>query len=258
MATKQSRSYWKDNVLNFYDETLNYAFKVGVWANCPLQAIMTDPQLGTIFFDDFMYIGNSGDIWTVVEDAGAAGTDAIQDTAGGWYKHYCDEASDNDEAILATAGDSWKLAEDKPLWFEAGIKWTNSSGTLGSFACGMIEDPSDGNVLQDDEGGPQADYTGVLFSKTAGTTVIEFETSIGSAQVTKDLTTSWVDGDAYRFGFYWDGIGTVTPYINGVAKTVHTLATTGGEVAAVAGYVQSDGTAEEYFEVDFIKIVQLR
>lgn len=258
MVATQSRSYWKDGVHNFYDGQLNPAFRFGVWANCPIQAIMADSQLGTIFYDDFFHFGNTGDIWTIVEDGGdAGGTDAIQDAAGGWYKHYCDGDND-DEAYIATAGESWKLDEDKPLWFEIGIKWTNSTSTVGNFICGLFEGGGDANSLVDSEGGPPADYDGVTFSKTSGTAVIAFETSIGNVPVTADLTDAFVSGTAYRLGFYWDGVGTVTPYLDGVAGTAHTMAATGLECNAVAGGVKSTGTSEEYFEVDFIKIVQLR
>lgn len=257
MPAMQTRTYWKNRVMNFYDEQLNPEFRSGLWANCPLQAIMADPQLGTIFFDDFFWIGNSGDIWTITEDAGKSGTDAVQDRAGGWYKQYCD-ADDNDESYLHTAGESWLLAEDKALWFEAEIEWTNSGTTDGNFMCGLFEDAGALGSMQDDEAGPPDDYDGLNFYKANGLATIAFETSIATAQVTANLTEDYVSGTVYRLGAYWDGIGTVTPYLDGVAGTAHTMGTGGGECNALAGGCSSDGTAEEAFEVGYVKIVQLR
>lgn len=258
MVATQQRSYWKERVLNFYDQSMNLEFRDGLWANCPIEAIMADPQLGTIFYDDFTHIGVSGDTWTIVEDAGAAGTDKVTDAANGWYQHYADDGSDEDEAYLATAAGSWQLASNKPCWFEVSVAWTNPATTVGNFICGLYENAGDANSYQDAEGGPPADYDGVSFSKTSGTTVLAFETSIATDQVTQTLDAAFVSGTTYRLGFYWDGGTTVTPYLDGVAATAHTMAATGAAANAMAGGAKGTGTGECLFAADYIKIVQLR
>jgi len=249
-------AYWKNNVLNFYDKINGATFKDGPWAHCPILAILADPSLGTIFLDDFFMFGATGDLWTIVEDAGAGGTDGVQDAAGGWYKHFCD-GDDNDEAYLATEGESWKLETNKPLWFEAKIKLTEANTDDANWIVGLIEGGGAANTLQDDGAGPLANYDGACFFKVDGTMKVQFETSIAAAQVTNATLADFTSGTAVRLGFHWDGVGTVTPYVDGVAGTAHTMAATGGELNACFG-VKAGGGNEEAIEIDYIKVVQLR
>ncbi len=251
----QTRTYWKGNNLNYYDETNNPEFCVGVWASCPILAIQADPYLGHIFEDHFDMFGATGDRWTVVEDAGAGGTDAVQDAAGGWYKHYCD-GDDNDEAYLASEGESFKLATGKPCWFEARIKLTEANTDDANWVVGLMEGGGAANTMQDNGAGPLADYDGCCFFKVDGTMAIQFETSIATAQVTTASVATFVSGTAYRLGFYWDGVETVTPYLDGVAKTAHTMAATGLEANVCFG-VKAGGANEEAIEIDYIKCVQI-
>jgi hypothetical protein len=245
--------------MNFFDNKSNPEFKIGVWANCPLLAIQADPSLGTVFFDDFFTQKStkaaSAGIWTVVEDDGASGTDAVVDTVCGIYNHYCD-GDDNDEAYLATTGESWKLATGKELWFEARFTFTNSATTAGVFVIGLMEGGGGADTMQDTEAGPLADYDGFCFFKESGDSYISFETSVATAQTTTTDEMAFVSGTTYKVAAHYDGITTVTPYLDDVAGTAHTIAATGGELNACFG-VKSNG-AEEYIAMDYIKIVQLR
>jgi len=253
---KQTRSFWEDGALNFYDEVLNHAFKVGVWSKCPYWAIKCDPSFGTIFFDDFFDGVTSGDKWTVVEDADKTGTDVVADTVCGVYHHYCD-GDDNDESYCATQGESWLMATGKPLWFETKLTFTNSGTTAGVFCVGIASGGGGANTMQDTEAGPFANYDGFYFYKQSGETYISFESSLAGAQVTNAAFQAFTSGDTYRLGVYYDGVTTITPYVNGVAGTAHTMATNTSEGNAFFG-VKSNGTAEEYLAIDYIKIVQLR
>lgn len=252
----QTASFWKNNVLNFFDKDKHAAFQTDLWANCPILAIMADPSLGTILFDDFFMFGVTGDLWTVVEDAGASGTDAVQDAANGWYKHFCD-GDDNDEAYLASEGESWKLAANKPLWFECQLKLTEANTDDANWVVGLIEGGGAADTLADNGGGPPADYDGACFFKVDGTMTIQFETSVATAQTTNASLATFVSGTTYRLGFYWDGVSSVTPYVNGTAGSAHTIATTGGECNACFG-VKAGGANEEAIEIDYIRVVALR
>jgi len=246
---------WKDRVMNFYDSVNNASFGLGVWANCPMLAILSDPSLAHVFFDDFHEFGATGDMWTIVEDGSETGTSGILDRAGGWIAQYSDGDA-NDEAYLATKGESWKFASGKPMWFETRLEWTNSATTAGNFIVGVFEGGGDADSLVDTHAGPPADYDGAVFFKVGGGAVINFETSIATTQVTNATFGTFVSGAIYRMGFYWDGVGYVTPYLDGVAGTAHAMATSGGECNIAFG-CKSDG-AEELIEVDYIKCVQMR
>lgn len=250
------KAFWKHRVLNFFDPVNNPEFKTGVWANCPILAIMADPSLGTIFFDDFFSFSTTGEEWTIVEDAGAGGTDAVADAVCGVYNHYCD-GDDNDEAYIATEGESWKLATGKPLWFESRFTFTNSATTAGVFVIGLMEGGGAADTMQDTEAGPLADYDGFCFFKESGDSYISFESSIATAQTTTTDEMAFVSGTTYRVGAYYDGVTTITFYLDDVAQaTTHTIAATGGELNCCFG-VKSNG-AEEYIAMDYIKVVQLR
>ena len=256
---KQMRSFWKEGAMGFYDEALNPEYKIGVWATCPLLAIMCDPSLGTIFYDDFFTQKSTkaadADIWTVVEDDGAGGTDVVTDAVLGVYNHYCD-GDDNDEAYLATTGESWLMATGKPLWYEARFTFTNSATTAGVFCLGIADGGGAADTMQDTEAGPLASYDGFYFFKESGDTYISFESSLAGAQVTNAALQAFVSGTTYRVGAYYDGVTTITPYVDDVAGTAHTMATNTSEGNTFFG-VKSNG-AEEYIAMDYIKIVQLR
>jgi hypothetical protein len=253
------KSFWKGNVLNFYDGANNPEFRTGVWANCPTLAIAADPSLASVFFDDFHSQKSTkaadADIWVVVEDDGATGTNVVTDEVGGVYNHYCD-GDDNDEAYLATTGESWLMATGKPLWFETKFTFTNSGTTAGVWCVGIANGGGAANTMQDTEAGPLASYDGFFFFKESGDTSISFETSVAGTQVTNAALDDFTSGTTYRLGVYYDGVTTVTPYIDDVAGTAHTMATNTSEGNIFFG-VKSNG-AEEYIAMDYIKCIQMR
>jgi hypothetical protein len=255
MSTK---SIWTENNLGFFDDKYNPAFQAGLWAKCPLLAIQQDSTVGKIFTDEFNSQASTKasqtGVWVIIEDDGASGTDAILDRLGGWYKHFCD-GDDNDEAYMATKGAHWKMEAGKPLWVQFEAEWTNSATTAGGFIVGLMEGGGDAETLQDDEGGPPDDYDGLCFFKQSGDTAISFETSIATAQVTNAAFADYTSGDVVVLGAYWDGVSTVTPFIDGVAGTPHAMAATGALAKAVFG-CKSNG-AEEAFEAGSIKIVSI-
>lgn len=253
----QSRGLWKGGAFNFYGEGSHPEFQKGLWASCPLPAIMCDPQLGTIFFDDFFEPVTTGDRWTIVEDGGdAGGTDGVSDAVCGIYTHYCD-GDDNDEAYLATAGESWLMATGKPLWAEFKFTFTNSATTAGVFCMGIATGGGDADTMQDTEAGPFASYDGFFFFKQSAETAISFESSVAGAQVTNAAVVAvFASGTTYRLGVYYDGVTTITPYVDDVAGTPHTMATNTEEGNLFFG-VKSNG-AEEYIAMDYIKVVQMR
>ena len=253
MSTK---AIYTEGNQGFFDDKYNPAFQAGLWAKCPLTAINQDSSIAKVFEDDFLIQASTkasqAGIWVIVEDDGASGTDAIQARNGGWYKHFCD-GDDNDEAYMATKTALWKMEAGKPLWVEFEVEWTNSATTAGAFIVGLMEGGGDADTLQDTEGGPPDDYDGLCFFKQSAETAVSFETSIATAQVTNASFHTYVSGTVMTLGAFWDGVSTVTPFIDGVAGTPHTMVATGALGKAVFG-CKSNG-AEEAFEAGKIKIV---
>jgi len=263
MASKLG-SYWKNFVMNFYDHKSHPAFRYDLWANCPIQAIKCDPTLAHVFFHEF-FEHTDGDAFTsAVYPAGAsAGTDGVFAGVGGWYRMYSD-SEDNDEKYNVSTGESWLFAEGKKLWFECKIKLTEATTDNANWIIGLMQEAGE-NAILDDGGGPAATYDGAVFYKVDGTLSTMFESSNDTTQATATTMGTFVSGTAVRLGFYYDGAvttATITPYINGVAKTAQTITNSGLLEMELFFGVKSGGAggeaAEETLEVDWIKVVQLR
>ena len=260
MASKLG-SYWKNFTMNFYDHKGHPAFRHGLWANCPIQAIKSDPTLAHVFFEEF-YCYVAGSPWNLaVYPGGAAvGTNGIKAGLGGWFHLYCD-GDDNDEAYAVTTGESWLFAEGKPLWFECSLLLTEASTSVANWIIGLMQEAGQ-NAILDNGAGPASTYDGAVFYKVDGTMNIYFESSNDTTQATATtMKTTCVSGTEYRLGFYYDGAattGVITPYINGVAKTAQNITNTGLLEMELFFGVKAGGDQEEHLEVNWIKCVQLR
>ena len=261
----QTRTYWKNQNMTYRDEVFGPAEGVSLWQTCPMVAQL-DPSIAHIFFDDFFKQDSTKSSpvtpYTIVEDDGAGGTDAIQDAAGGVYKHFCD-GDDNDEAYMSTTREPWKFAAGKSLWFEARIAITQGAVNKANWIVGLT-DAAGADMLLDDGAGPAASYDGAVFFGTEGALTFGFETSNSGTQSTTASAGTIVSGTMIRLGFWFnsesssDTTGTITPYVDGVAGTAHTITLAGLEEMEFTIGVKSDGSAEEAFSIDYLKIVQIR
>lgn len=261
----QTRSIWKNYNMTFRDEIFGPAAGASIWQYCPLAAL-NDPSIAHIFFDDFFMLQTTKAAhvapYTIVEDDAAGGTDAIQDAAGGVYKHFCD-GDDNDEAYLSTDNEQWLFAAGKSLWFEARLAIIQGATNAANWIVGLT-DAAGADMIQDDAAGPAASYDGAVFFGTEGALTYGFETSNAATQVTTATAGTMVSGTMMNLGFWFnsestaDTTATITPFVNGVAGTAHTITLAGlAEMEFTIG-VKSDGSAEEAFSIDYLKIVQIR
>lgn len=233
-------------------------------------SILANPSNGFVFFDDFTEMvstkaAQSGH-WAVTEDDGASGTDAVQDAAGGWYKHYCD-GDDNDEAYVHSNCEVFKFLASKHLWFEAQLKLTEANTDDANIIVGLSENVGADHLL-DNGGGPPANYDGVCFYKVDGTMAWGFETSVAAAQVTTASLVTHVSANIFRLGFWARPTSatafSVMPFYKNITAgtagafgTPHTMALGGGEMEAFFG-VKAGGANEEAIEVDYIFVAQQR
>ena len=266
MASKL-RSYWKSGTMNFYDHKGHPAWRFGLWANCPTQAIKCDPQLAHVFFTDFFEHTNSNafhqEVFPTAE--APAGTDGIEAGIGGWYKTFAD-ADNNDECYEASTGESWLFASGKKMWFECSLKLSEGNTNKANWIIGFMDLATSAvngeNSLLDNGAGPAASYDGAVFYKVDGTMKTYFETSNANTQATATEMGTFTTAVAQRLGFYFDGTATtstITPYIDGVAGTAQTITLSGlAEMDLFFGVKAGGGTPEEALEVDWIKVVQLK
>lgn len=252
---KQTRSYWNENVMNFYDEQLNASFRTELWKNCPVLAIMCDPSIGVTYFDDMFFVNDAnGD--SKYAETGDTPLVAVEDAANGVISLKPTNATDNHACTIATNGESWDIATGKELWFEARVKLTEANTDDANILIGLCDSPG-ADVLQDNGAGPPASYDGIVFAKVDGGTVWQFETSDGGTQVSTADAGDFDSGEWVRLGFHYDGATSVTPYIDGVAGTAHAVTAAIAEMEFVAS-VKNGDTNIETLMIDYVKIVNLR
>ena len=267
----QSRSDWWRGNHFFYDETVGGGVKSSLRQLLP-HAMKEDPAVAFNFLDDFctLDVSNTLCYWrTLTEDAGKGGTDAVQDAIKGIYRLYCD-GDDNDEAYVHGGLEAWQLENGKYFFWEARVKLTEGNTNQANFIVGLMENVAAAS-LQDNGGGPPADYDGMVWYKVDATMELNFETALSTAHVTQTGLITTVSGRWYRVGafckpasattfsvypFYYDET-TGNPTLG---STANTLTLTGhGPLELVFGVKQGNTSGtEEYIEIDYFWVCQER
>lgn len=230
----------------------------GLWESCPWMAILCDPNLATVLKEGFIFTPDTGR-YTLTEDAGKTGTDALIDQIGSGWLQYCD-GDDNDESYRYTIGEPFIFAASKPLWFECEVKLTEANTDDANWIVGLM-DAFGANALLDNGGGPAASYDGAVFFKVDGTMNIQFETSNAGTQVTTAAAKTFVSATTFKLGFVFDPgdgtTGTITPYIDDVAGTAHSITLAGLAEMNLGWGVKAGGANEEAIEISKLVCVQI-
>lgn len=259
-AALLTRGTTNSHNVTFRDDIYSVAKTASMWKLAPVLAALCDPAAFHQFFDDFYalnVVATTGD-YVVTKDGSVAGS--VLDRAGGWAQIVTD-VNDNDEFYLASIGESWLLAEGKPLYFEARVELTEANTDDANILVGLL-DANGANTLLDNGGGPPASYSGACWFKVDGGTVWQFETSNAGTQSTTTSAGTFTSGTADRLGFIFDPndgtTGVVTPYLNGVAGTAKniTLASL-TEMNLVLG-VKAGGAHAETLKIDYARILAVR
>lgn len=195
-------------------------------------------------------------------DADGADVCAVQDDGpGGILRILCNnKAADREEIQLN--GESFKLATGKPLWFESkfAIEDVDASNEFVGLAL------TDTTVMTT-TGMTVTDYVGfknlhdgtILFCVCQDSTE---KTGTGAA-LTDCAAVANFATTAKRFGFYWDGAGVLTAFVDG---TLTATLTDDGALTMVPDdealtptiAVGTSATATEAIYVDYIHIVGTR
>lgn len=231
------------------------------------------PQAGLQFgfFEDFFeYI--SGDMFTIV--ATDSGTVTAGDAAGGVLTLNPSDGTvvNNDETYIKGTKEVFLFAADKPLVFEARVKFTEGSTDDANILVGLANAVA-ANHLQDDGAGPPASYSGAVFFKVDGGTVWNCETSISTTQTTTELSatnanniskTAQTAGGAYQtlrieFLPYSSTKADVRFYIDGTLVARHDFTfTSATEMQICFGIKNGADTTVEALLVDYVGCYQKR
>ena len=186
--------------------------------------------------------------WTVTE-TNATGTQTIEDAAGGVLALLTDDLS-TDSIDVQKVGEAFKLTTGKPLYFESRF----------AVNCTDIDNPTVvvGLCITDtDLTGGMSD--GVYFIKDNGNANLDFVAEKDSAETEKaDTGVDLVDNTFVTVGFYFDGSGNVTPYINGTAGTSQSTDVPDDEELCVSFAMLNGEAAANTLRIDYVKVVQNR
>jgi hypothetical protein len=222
-----------------------------LWRTAPVAEALADPAGFHLFRDDF-YGFDASNEYTLVADTDGSAT--LLDAAGGILQVLSD-GDDNDEAYVSSKAESFIFEAGKPLWFEARVIGSADNLIIG------LSDTVGANTLLDTEAGPAASFDGAVFFVDAGV-VWKFETSNAGTQVTNAALGTFAASTAYRVGFHFDPAngttGKITPYLNGVAGTAHSITLAGLEEMHILFGVKSAGAAEGTLLVDYVQVLQAR
>lgn len=218
------------------------------------------------FADDFEWYLSPHRWTSLVADAGssvaigASGTGGIVAAATG--------GTDNNEAAVATTNSIFKMADDKPLLFEAALQFseanTDDANVFAGFSSALAAD-----MLRDDGAGPATNFSGAGIYKVDGETVWRCVSSKGTSQtITQSTKTAGgsaqqklrveiqpVDGTNCEVTFYVDDVQLRDA--NGIAIK-HTVAYASAAAMKAGVYVKAGGANSETVNVDRIDAWQLR
>ena len=265
----QTRTYWKNYNMTFRDETLGPSQNGSMWQTCPFVAHF-DPSVASVFYDDFWgfkaVAATDYEKWAITTtDAGKTGTDGIGHTRGGQYTHYSD-GDNNDESYVHTTNESWIFTAGYSLWMEVRFAMVEAATNEGNYFWGLT-DKAAANMILDGNAGPAANYDGVGFFKTGGAlTTVGFETSNDGTQSTTTSGWTHASGVFRDYGVHVktestsDTVAVCTPYVDGTAGTARNITFSGlaDEMEFCMGVKNGSNAAEDYFIVDYVKIIQIR
>lgn len=257
--------------------TFNLAPASGFWADCPFVSYPGGHILAFEFFDDFatLSVGDATSRWTagtntngslVLGEAETANTPG----AGGYVSFHVDGSAQYDyvtmKATSTAAGTMCRVVENsgQKLWFECNI--TVGTVTDCYFMLGLMSPGADDITV--DASGAENVADGFYF-RTLLATETELDTATNQntteTEIGGNIGTIAANGN-YTLGIKFDGVTTLTFYLDGVALSdTVTIGDTGNipnDVGLTPVFHAKDGTsggtADDLIHLDWAKLVQLR
>jgi len=127
-----TRAYWKNGKMNFLDDALDTTWKNGVWADCPLLAIRSNPHIGYEIMEDFTNNDAATMAGYTVTQAGQ-GTFALSEAAGGVALADCNSGTQHQGVNVQKLGNCFLPAANKDIWFESAFHVADTATTAQIF-----------------------------------------------------------------------------------------------------------------------------
>jgi hypothetical protein len=252
----------------FRDQEYSPTQGTTIWELAPILAMLADPAVGFQYFDDFLTFirdananpadgvyAATGNAQIVMPVANVGGVIQVKTTAGDnsyCFHQYGALATTN--PFVITDGST------KPLFFGCRVK-AEQHADMGAFV-GLAEEASAaaGFLVTDTMELVDKDFIG--FRLIAATPTLWDFVYKKAGQVMQTLASVATNADDWHvFGFWYDGLHTVTPYADGVAKTVNLTSGATFPSAQYMAPILAIKTGEAVLKsmlVDYVRVIQAR
>jgi hypothetical protein len=256
MPNIQTRSYWKNGALNFFDDQLDTTWKTGVWADCPLLSIRCNPQIAYECFEDFTNNDAATMAGYTVTQA-TTGTFAMGSEVGGTALADSNSTTQHQGVNVQKLGPCFTPAANKDLWFECRFKVVDTYDKCELFVglAGVDNTLSPNGNLD----AANTEYIGFGI-ETGGAGTMSFYECKATAEL-KDATSAIAEATYIQVGFKVTGITAIAAYVNGAAITLTNVVASGIPVTDVmtpSFVCQTDGTNDPILHIDWYRVIQLR
>ena len=228
-----------------------------LWNQAPLAQISVGGlDQGFGFIDDFLSWDDASYRWLLTQ--ASAGTIAMDPAAKGGVLLMDSGGTTNNQGVQMQAGGAIGAASFIPsaaskIYFEARVKIADI-GTSGSDTGNMLVGLTavSAAVLSS---GANDTANHISFEHLDDDGAVDFHSEKAGSRDSSTGLHTLVDDDYVKLGFLVDGLTSITPFVNGVAKTAHT---TQVPIVAMAPTIvcHSAGTTDPILHVDWVACYQ--
>lgn len=219
------------------------------------------------FFEDFFEFVTGDLLTSLVADAGTSC--AVSDAHGGVLAMGT-AATDNNEVIIKSTKEIFKIAANRQLVAEARFQYSEANTDDANVAFGFM-DAAGANALVDDGAGPKSSYSGAVFYKVDGGTNWNVQAADGATKTSAELTATnsltktaqAAGGSSYKtFRIEIYAISStqveVSFFIDGVHVYKITTTYANATEMQVFVYVKAGGSNAETVNVDYLSGYAIR
>ncbi|MGQ0637315.1 MAG: hypothetical protein ACT4QC_22130 [Planctomycetaceae bacterium] len=219
------------------------------------------------FFDDFDWYLSPHRWTSLAADAGASVAAGASSQGGAVV--LTTGATDNNEAAVGTTNSPFKMADDKPLFFEARLQYAEANTDDANVFAGFADGLNSANMLVDNGAGPKTSFSGAGIYKVDGETAWRCISSKGGTQtITQSTKTAGgslaqvlrvelqpIDGASAEATFYVDD----EPLRDAAGNVIkHTIALASAAAMQAGVYAKAGSGNSEVVNVDYVAAYQLR
>lgn len=246
-----------------------------LWGDCPWGEYTSGMGNGVTFLNEYVNRLGGGqqsltgtsttEIADWIQTQVTSGLTTRNEAVGGILRVSSEgSTSANDGLTVMYRATPFAPTDTKTIWFEARVALTSidaGSGTEDQFFIGLTDTitaalPS--GVVDD-----TVDKVGFFHHDGSTVSTLSFITAKTTVEeITASAATGLVTGTFIKIGFkieWVDSVQTITPFVNGVAGTVHNTASSVPTAATGLGVclaAVSEGTTTALLDVDWVRVAQ--